>query len=81
MVSKKADKSKGASRYAMMFRGAKTRMSCECLLRSKAEAPDKPEQWLSDIRLHGIPEITRSDDASELKGGKSNAICRKHRIK
>ena len=31
--------------------------------------------------MHGIPEIIRSDDASELKGGNFNEICRKHRIK
>lgn len=65
----------------MMFRDDKTRVSCECLLRSKAEAPDKLEQWLTDIRLHGILEITRSDDTSELNGGNFNAIRRKHRIK
>ena len=46
-----------------------------------AEAPDKLEQWLTDIRSHGIPEMIRSDDASELKGGKVNEICRKHCIK
>lgn len=37
------------------------------------------EQWLTGIRLHGILEIIRSDDASELKEGKFNDICRKHR--
>ena len=31
--------------------------------------------------MHGIPEIIRSDDAGELKGGKFNEVCRKHRIK
>lgn len=56
-------------------------MSWEYFLCSKAEAPDKLEQWLTEINLHGILEIIRPDDASELKGGTFNEICRKHRIK
>ena len=31
--------------------------------------------------MHGISEIVLSDDVSELKAGKLNEICRKHRIK
>ncbi|CAN0535565.1 unnamed protein product, partial [Laminaria digitata] len=81
LSGKKAVKSKGGNQYAMIFRDDKTRLSWVYFLRSKAEAPDMLEQWLTDIRLHGIPEIIRSDDASELKGGKFNEICRKHRIK
>ncbi|CAN0522408.1 unnamed protein product, partial [Laminaria digitata] len=81
LSGKKAVQSKGGNQYAMIFRDDKTRLSWVYFLRSKAEAPDMLEQWLTDIRLHGIPEIIRSDDASELKGGKFNEICRKHRIK
>ena len=68
----------------MIFRGDKTRMSWEYFLRSIAEASDKLEQWLTDIRfirLHGIPEIIRCEDTSELKERKFNEICSKHRIK
>ena len=65
----------------MIFRDDKTRMSWEYFLRSKDEPPDMLEQWLTGIRLHGIPEIIRSHDASELNGGKFNEICRKQRIK
>ena len=38
----------------MIFRDDKTRMSWENFLRSKAKAPDKLEQRLNDIRLHGF---------------------------
>ena len=81
LSGKKVGKSKGGNQYAMKFRGDKIRMSWEYFLRGKAEAPDKLEQWLTDIRVHGIPETIRSDDASELKGGKFCEICRQHRIK
>ncbi|CAN0536036.1 unnamed protein product [Laminaria digitata] len=67
LSGKKAVKSKGGNQYAMIFRDDKTRLSWAYFLRSKAEAPDMLEQWLTDIRLHGIPGIIRSDDASELK--------------
>ena len=33
------------------------------------------------MRVHGIPDIIRSDDASELKGGKFNENCRNHGTK
>ena len=49
--------------------------------RRKSEAPEGLEQFLADVREVGIPEIIRSDDASELKGGAFSDICRKHRIK
>ena len=71
LSGKKALKSKGGNQYAMIFRDDKTRMSWEYFLRSIAETSDKLEQWLTDIRLYGISDIIRSDDASELKGGKS----------
>ena len=53
----------------------------EYYLRRKSEAPEGLEQFLADVREVGIPEISRSDDASELKGGAFSDICRKHRIK
>ena len=39
------------------------------------------EQWLADNSAHGPPGIIRSDDASELRGGRFAEICRKHTIK
>ena len=36
---------------------------------------------MADTRDIGPPEIIRSDDAPELKGGRFAKICRKHHIK
>lgn len=65
-----AVKSNWGDQYAMIFRDDKIRLPWVYFLRHKAAAPDVHEQWLTDIRLHGIPETDRSDDASELKRGK-----------
>ena len=54
----------------MIFRNDKIRLPWVHFVRSQAEAPDVHEIWLPGIRLHGIPEIIRPDDASELKRGK-----------
>ena len=50
LSGKKAVKSKGGSQYAMIVRDGLTRMSWKYFLRSEAKAPDKLEQWLTDIR-------------------------------
>ena len=41
----------------------------EYYLRRKSEATEGLEQFLADVREVGIPEIIRSDDASELNEG------------
>ena len=54
----------------MIFRDYMSRMTWLYFLRSKDGAPDVLEQWLADVREDGIPKIIRSDDASELRGGR-----------
>ena len=44
-------------------------MMWEYYLRRKSEATEGLEQFLADVREVGIPEIIRSDDASELNEG------------
>ncbi|CAN0246884.1 unnamed protein product, partial [Scytosiphon promiscuus] len=74
-------KSHGGKQYSMVFRDDKSRMTWEYYLRSKDEAPIALEEWLTDVRSVGVPKIIRSDDASELRGGRFSEICRTHRIK
>ncbi|CAN0224881.1 unnamed protein product, partial [Scytosiphon promiscuus] len=74
-------KSHRGNMYSMLFRDDQTRMTWEYYLRSNDEAPIGLEKWLAEIREFGVPNITRSDDASELRGGRSSEICRMLRIK
>ncbi|CAN0397749.1 unnamed protein product, partial [Hapterophycus canaliculatus] len=80
LSGKKPVQSHGRNLYAMIFRDDKTRMTWEYFLRSKDEAPIALEKWLADVRHVGVPKIIRSDDASELRGGRFSEICRTHRI-
>ena len=81
LSGKKAVPSHGKNLYTMVFRDDKTRMTWEYYLRSKDEAPIGLEKWLAEIRDVGVPKIIRSDDASELRGGRFGEICRVLRIK
>ena len=81
LSGKKSVKSIGGNCFAMILRDDMSRHSWEYFLKSKADAPDALEQWLADTSAHGPPGIIRSDDASELRGGRFAEICRKHTIK
>ena len=65
----------------MIFRDYATRMSKELFVKHKSDASEARDQYLADTRDIGPPEIIRSDDAPELKGGRFAEICRKHHIK
>ena len=78
LSGKKPVKGPGAKVYAMIFRDDMSRMTWEYFLGSKSDVHIGLEQWLADV---GVPEIIRSDDAHELKGGEFAEICRKRCIK
>ena len=65
----------------MINRDDATRMSKEYFVKHKSDAPEELNQYLADTRDISPPEIIRSDDAPELKGGRFAEICRKHHIK
>ena len=50
-------------------------------MRKKSESLDALDQFLSDTREYGPPQIIRTDDAPQLKAGKFDDICRKLHIK
>ena len=54
----------------MIFRDDATWMSKEYFVKHNSDAPEALDQYLADTRDIGPPEILRSDDAPELKGGR-----------
>ncbi|CAN0197419.1 unnamed protein product, partial [Pylaiella littoralis] len=78
LTGKQPVKSIGGKQYSIIFRDDKTRMSWEYFLRTKDEAVEAFEQFLTDV---GTPKIIRTDDARELIGGPVKELCRKNRIK
>ena len=78
---KRPVKSQGGKQFSIIFRDDKTRMTFLDFMRRKSESPTALRQFLADVRDVGLPELIRSDDASELRGGEFADICREHRIK
>ena len=50
-------------------------------MRHKSDSPTAVRKFLVDVLDVGLPELIRSDDASELRGGEFADICREDRIK
>ena len=59
---------KGGKKYSIIFRDDATRMSWIYFMRKKCESPDALDQFLTDTREYGPPQIIRNDDAPQLKG-------------
>ena len=70
----------GGKQYGLIFRNDTTRTSKEYFMNHKSDAPEALDHYLADTRDIGPPEIIRSDDAPELKGGRFAEICRKYHI-
>ena len=70
-----------SKKYVVIFRDDMSRVAWLYFLGYKDEAPDALEQWLADVREDGIPKTIRSDEASELRGGRFSEVCRKNSIK
>ena len=80
LSGKKPVPSMGGKQYGMIFRDDATRMSKEYFVKHKSNAPKALDQYLVDTRDIGRPEIIRSDDAPELKGGRFAETCTKYHI-
>ena len=70
LSGKKPVLSMGGKQYGMIFRDDATRVSKEYFMKLKSDAPEALDQYLTDTRDIGPPEIIHSDDAPELKGGR-----------